>query len=171
MKVATPLALEVAEAGEIVSLAPRLEVRVTVFPEAGFEFASSNVTVTVEVEVPFAVSADAVEVTVEILGLTEPVLKVKTGALVKTIVSVVSVAVRVALPAKEDLAVNVTTPTELETPDAADKVSLAPRLEAKVTVFPGIAFEFASSKVTVIVEVAKPFAVIELGLATVVEFA
>ena len=54
MNVTTPLAVEVPDAAEIVSFAPREEVRLTVLPDNGFEFASVRVTVIVKVEEPFA---------------------------------------------------------------------------------------------------------------------
>lgn len=49
-------------------------------------------------------------------------------------------AVKVAEPTVEDLTVKVTTPLELDGPEAAEMVSVAPRLEESVTVFPEMAF-------------------------------
>jgi hypothetical protein len=65
VKVATPEAFEVAEAGETVSEAPRLELIVTVFPETPFEVESFKVTVMVEVLVPFATRVVGVALTVD----------------------------------------------------------------------------------------------------------
>ena len=85
--------------------------------------------------------------------------------------SVESAAVKTGAPVVLDLTVKVTTPEPSEAPEAAEIVSVAPRLEARVTVFPVIGFELASLSVTVIVEVVLPSAVIEVGLATTVETA
>ena len=63
----------------------------------------------------------------------------------------------------------VTTPKVLEVPDAAEMVSFVVLLEARVTVFPETGLEFASSKVTVIVEVVVPLAAILEALAVIVE--
>ena len=93
MKVTTPVALEAPEAADTVSLTPRLEVRVTVFPEIGFDCASRRVMVIAAVEVPFAVSELAVEMTVETVGLIAPVVNATVGVVESTTLSVVSVAV------------------------------------------------------------------------------
>ena len=93
MNVTTPLELVLALAGLIVSLAPLLEPRLTVFAATGLDCASSKVTVMVAVVVPFAVSVLAVDAIFEIVGLTAPVLKVTVGVVDKTTPSVVSVAV------------------------------------------------------------------------------
>ena len=85
------------------------------------------------------------------------------------IVSVVSVAVKTGAPVVLDLTVKVTTPEPSEAPEAAEIVSVAPRLEARVTVLPETGFEFASLRVTVTVEVVLPSARTEVGLATTVD--
>ena len=54
VKVTTPEAFETPEAAEIVSLAPRSDVRVTVLPAMGLLFTSFSVTVMVEVVLPLA---------------------------------------------------------------------------------------------------------------------
>ena len=64
-----------------------------------------------------------------------------------------------------DLTVNVTTPEAPERPEAAEIVSVAPRLEASVTVLPATAFPYASRSVTVTVDVVEPSATIEAGEA------
>jgi len=56
VKVTTPLALDDPDAAEMVSVEFRLEARVTVFPDTGFEFTSMSVAVTVVVLVPLAVT-------------------------------------------------------------------------------------------------------------------
>ena len=86
-------------------------------------------------------------------------------------VSVVSVAVKTGAPAVVDLTVKVTTPEPSEAPEAAEIVSVAPRLEARVTVFPATGLELASLSVTVIVEVVLPSATTEAGLALTVDWA
>ena len=55
-------------------------------------------------------------------------------------VSVESVAVKTGAPAVVDLTVKVTTPEPSEAPEAAEMVSVAPRLEDRVTVFPETAW-------------------------------
>ena len=64
-------------------------------------------------------------------------------------------------PAVVDVAVKVTTPALLDAPEASEMVSVDPRLEVKVTVFPATPFPFASFSVTVIVEDDDPLAVTE----------
>ena len=85
------------------------------------------------------------------------------------IVSVESVAVKTGAPAVVDFTVKVTTPEPSEAPEAAEMVSVAPRLEASVTVLPETGLEFASLRVTVIVEVLTPSDSTEVGLATTVD--
>ncbi len=72
VKVATPEAFVVPDTVVIVSLAPREEVRVTVFPDTGLEVLSSSVTVIVEVVEPSAVIELVDEATVESEALTPP---------------------------------------------------------------------------------------------------
>ena len=83
--------------------------------------------------------------------------------------SVESVAVKTGAPVVVDFTVNVTTPEELELPDAAEIVSVALRLEASATVLPETGLLFASFNVTVTVEVVVPSAVTELGKAATVD--
>ena len=84
-------------------------------------------------------------------------------------VSVVSVAVKTGAPVVVDVTVKVTTPEPSEAPEAAEIVSVAPRLEARVTVLPETGLELASLSVTVIVEVVLPSATTEAGLALTVD--
>ena len=72
MKVTIPAADEAPEAEETVSLAPRDEERVTVFPEIGLELASSTVIVIVAAFDPFAGNVPALLTTVETVWLTTP---------------------------------------------------------------------------------------------------
>jgi hypothetical protein len=85
--------------------------------------------------------------------------------------SVVSVAVKVDEPEVVDLTVKVATPEAFVVPETVVTVSVAPRLELRVTVFPETTFEFTSFKVTVMVDVVVPSAVIEVGLALTVDCA
>ena len=75
VKVTIPLAVEVPDAAEIESLPPRLDVRVTVFPEIGLDCASFRVIVKVELEVPLAASVLKLELTLESIGLIAPTVK------------------------------------------------------------------------------------------------
>ena len=58
--------------------------------------------------------------------------------------SVESVAVKTGAPAVVDVTVKVTTPEPLDAPEAAEIVSVAPRLEARVTVLPETGFSSTS---------------------------
>ena len=84
-------------------------------------------------------------------------------------VSVVSTAVNTGAPAVSEVTVKVTTPLELEAPEAAEMVSVAPLEEARVTVLPETRFELESLRVTVIVEAVLPFAVTDVGLEATVD--
>jgi len=83
--------------------------------------------------------------------------------------SVTSVAVKTEEPAVEDFTMKVTTPETLESPEAADIVSSAGRLEARVTVLPGSGLLAASRNVTVMVEVVTPSLATDVGLAATVD--
>jgi len=86
--------------------------------------------------------------------------------------SVVSVAVKTSAPAVVDFTVNVTTPEASLGPDAGLIVGVpGPLVFAKVTVFPGTVFPFASFSVTVMVDVVEPSATTEVGDAVIVEVA
>jgi hypothetical protein len=82
--------------------------------------------------------------------------------------SVASVAVYTTACATVSVTVNVTTPLALDGPLAAEITEL-PLPCASVTVFPLTGLLFASSSVTVIVEVVVPFAVTDVGLALTVD--
>ena len=87
-------------------------------------------------------------------------MKVTDAVCVTVIESVVSVAVNVALPATVPFVVKVATPLPLVVPETVVIVFATPA-EASVTVFPETGLEFASNKVTVIVDVAVLFATID----------
>jgi hypothetical protein len=93
VKVTTPEPLEGPEAGEIVSVAPRLEASVTVLPETGLLLASLSVTVIVEVVEPSAVTELGEAPTVEALALTAPAVMLKL--LLVALISEPSVALKV----------------------------------------------------------------------------
>ena len=92
--------------------------------------------------------------------MTAPAVKVTEAVCVTVIESVVSVAVNVALPATVPFVVKVATPLPLVVPETVVIVFATPA-EASVTVFPETGLEFASNKVTVIVDVAVLFATID----------
>ena len=83
--------------------------------------------------------------------------------------SVTSVAVKVGDPIFEDFTVKVTTPELSDAPDAAEIVSLDPRLDARLTVFPSTGFPRLSMRVTVTVDVEVPSAVTVKGEAETVD--
>ncbi len=95
VKVATPLEFVVA-GEEVITDEPEPALKVTFWPETGFEFASSRVTVMVELLVPFAVTLVGEATMVDLPGLVVEVTKpgVKTTATLPTakFESVVSVA-------------------------------------------------------------------------------
>ncbi len=169
LKVATPELFVVAEIVLITSLAPREEERLTVFPETGLELVSFNVTVIVESEVPFAVSELGAALTAEVDALTNPAVKEIAVVWVMVSESLASTAVRVADPVVVDLTVKVATPELLVVPETVVIVSVAPREEEIVTVFPDTRLELESFKVTVIEEVLEPSAVTEAGAALTVD--
>jgi hypothetical protein len=63
----------------------------------------------------------------------------------------------------------VTTPDPFEGPEAAEMVSVTPRLEESEIVFPARAVPTPSLTVTVIVEVLTPSAIMDAGPAEIVE--
>jgi hypothetical protein len=136
VKATTPLASEVVpETAAKVSVPPRLGVRVTVFPATGLSFISLRVTVTVEVAELLATKLVGVRVTVECPASTAPEVKVTRAVGVIVRLSVVSVAVKVAIPAAVDWVVKVATPLALDvTPPVGAKVP-TPVLERE-TFFP-----------------------------------
>ena len=171
VKVTTPFVVEGPEAAEIVSVAPRLEASVTVLPGTGVLLPVKRMTVIVDVVMPSAGIGVGKAVTVELVGLGTKGAKFTVAVCAITILSVVSVAVKEGEPTVVDSTVNVTTPFVPEAPEAADIVSVAPRLEASVTVLPETGLLFASFKVTLIVEAATPSAGNEVGEAVRVELA
>ena len=101
--------------------------------------------------------------------MTAPAVKVTVATGVIKIESFESVAAKVGEPAVVEVTVNVTTPLELEDPEAEEIESVPPRLELNVTVLPETGFALASLRVTVTVEVVDPLAVTDEGLAATVE--
>ena len=169
VKVTNPEALEDPEAAEIVSVAPRLEASVTVLPETGALVRVNRVTVTVDVATPLAVTDVGEALTVEWVGSGAPAANVTVAVCAITIPSVVSVAVRMAEPAVVDFTVKVTIPFVSEMPDAGNIVSVAPRLDASVTVLPAAGLLLESFKVTVMVAVLTPSLPTVMGIAATVE--
>ena len=92
VKVTTPLALDAPLAAEMVELPVPCD-RLTVLPLTGLLFASSKVTVMVEVVEPSAVTEVGLALTVDLLPLTAPAVKVTCAVCVIVMVSVVSFAV------------------------------------------------------------------------------
>ena len=174
-KVTTPLVLETPVVGEMVSGGvPRLETSETVLPWTAVPLASFKVTVIVEVPLPLAVTVLGSAATVELAALSAPASKVTVaveGEMTR-LLSLTSVAVKMAGPEVEDFTLKVTTPTLEEGPEAAEIVSTpSARLEVKVTVLPATGLLLASLKMTVMVEVVVPSLATVVGAATTVEFA
>jgi hypothetical protein len=86
-----------------------------------------------------------------------------------TMLSVVSVAVSVLVPAVVDRTVPVVCPLALVAAAGCPIVSVAPREEASVTVLPLTGLPLASRRVVVIVDVVVPSAATVVGLAVTVE--
>ena len=171
VNVTIPAALERPDGDEIVSEAPRLETSETAFAGVGLPEPSSSVTVMVESVTPSAATEVGNAATVEFVASAKGTgLNVTLTVCSTASPSLASVAVKTGVPAVVDLTVKVTTPDVVESPDAAEIVSAAPRLDASVTVFPTTGFVFPSSSVTVIVEGVMPSAINEFGDAVTVEF-
>ena len=136
VKVKTPLEDDAPEAAEIESVAPRLEERVTVFPETGFRLVSFSVTVIREVVLPLAVTDVGRATTVDWAAVGTPAVNVTVAVWVMVMASVESVAVKTGAPATVDFTVKVATPEEFEVPETVVIVSVAPRIEERVTVLP-----------------------------------
>ena len=84
--------------------------------------------------------------------------------------SVISVAVKTDVPLLTEVTVKVTTPEALEDPEATEIVSVAPRLEASVTVLPETGALVRVNRVSVMVDVEVPLAVTEVSDALSVEW-
>ena len=104
-------------------------------------------------------------------SLAELAVKVTEAVWATTTESVVTVAVKTGEPGVVDFTVKVTTPEASEVPEAAEIVSLAPRLEARDTVLEATGVPPPSLRVTVMVEVVAPSAGTEPGVAATVELA
>lgn len=95
-------------------------------------------------------------------------MKLTPAVCVITVVSVVSVAVKVTLPLVIELTVKLTTPEEFDAPDAAPTVTPAEGLAASVAVLPAMGLPYGSFSVSVITS-PVPFAVTEAEAALTVE--
>jgi hypothetical protein len=167
--VVCPLTLVTAAGWTRVSIAPRDEASVTVLPATGLLLPSRRVIVIVDVATPFATTVVGLATTLDVVADTPPVANVTTAVCVTVIVSVVSVAVTVLVPAVAERMVPVVCPLAFVTAAGWTMVSVAPRDDAKLTVLPLTGLLLVSRSVTVIVEVATPSAVTVVGLATTVE--
>jgi hypothetical protein len=145
---------------------PSVTAKLTVLPATGLLFASRKVTVIVEVATPSAVTVVGLAVTVEAVADTAPAVKVTDAVWVTVIVSVVSVAVIVLVPAVVDRTVPVVWP--LASVGVVGCV-IVPSVAARLTVFPLTGLLFASRSVTVTVDVATPSAATLAGLAVTLE--
>ena len=92
--------------------------------------------------------------------------KVTVAVCATVTVSVVSVAVKTEEPAVEDFAVKAATPDALVVEELVESVSVAPRLETRVTDLPASGLPPISLSVTAIVEVARPLFATMMGEAT-----
>src|SRR5574341_120587 len=162
-----PLPFVVPEAGVIVSVAPREELRVTTAPLTKLLFTSRTVTVMVLVAVPFATTLVGAATTVEFAALTAPAVNVTLA--VDVIATLFATALIVDVPIVVDLTVPVICPLAFVVPEGWVMVSVAPRLEDKVTVAPGTGLLFTSRTVTVIVLTVTPSATTLVGAAATVE--
>ena len=133
---------------------------------------SFAVTVMVEVVAPSTGTVVGEAVTVDWAAAAGgTAVKFTVAVCVTTTVSVGSVAVKTGDPGVVDVTVKVTTPVGPVGPEAAEIVSVAPRLEARATVLPRAGELPASNNVTVTVEVLMPSAVTEVGAAATVDLA
>lgn len=124
VKVTIPLPEEGPEAAEMVSTAPpRLEARSTDLPATGFELMSRSMTVTVESVAPSAKIEEGDAETDEVVTFTAGALKVMSMDLSIVTESLVSVAVSVELPTKNDFIVKVATPVAEVTTELGEMVS------------------------------------------------
>ena len=170
VKVAMPDVSEGPEGGEIASVTPRLEDSVTVLPATGVLLVVFKVTVIKEVLNPSAGNEVGAAVTVELVAEAAAVaVNVTVAVCVMTMLSVVLLAVKNGEPIVEDFTAKVTTPFVLDGPEAAEIVSVAPRLEVSDTVLFETALLLASFSVAVMVEVVTPSAGTEVGRADTVE--
>ena len=83
--------------------------------------------------------------------------------------SVVSIAVRIAIPIFVDASVKVETPLAFVVLELGEIVSMLPREDVRVTVFPETTPEVESLSVTVIVDLVEPSAGILAGYATTLD--
>src|SRR4051812_23185838 len=164
-----PDALLVAVAGEIVEV-PLPWSSETPFPATPFPLTSFNVTVTVAVVLPSATSEPGVATTVELPASVTSGVNVTFAVCVTATESSVSVAAYVTLSATVLEAEKVATPEALVFA-LPGEIEEEPAPCASVTALPATGLLCASLSVTVIVELADPFALTDVGDAETVEFA
>ena len=105
-----------------------------------------------------------------LIELVPSAMKVTPAVWVSTMPSVVSVAVKTAVPVVVDLTVKVAMPEELVVPAMVVTTGLpGPEVLASVTVLPATGLLFVSLRVAVRVAVAEPLANTVPGAATSVE--
>jgi hypothetical protein len=165
VNVAIPLALDVTPPVGAKVPTPVLE-RETFLPETGLSYKSLKVTVRVEFVLPSAITDEGELVNNECAASTGPGTNVTTTVWVSVMLSSVSVAVKVAVPAAVDWVVKVTTPLAL---DVVPEEKVPTPVLLRETFFPETGLLLASSRVTVIVEVALPSAIREVGDLVTVE--
>src|SRR4051794_25650005 len=124
----------------------------------------------VEVVTPSAVTEPGAADTADCAAVTGPTVNVTAAVCVTVTESVVSVAVYVVDSATVSLTVKVATPEPFVVPETVVIVEEPPDF-ASVTVFPAIRCDCASLRVTVMVEVVTPSAVIDAGAALTVDCA
>jgi hypothetical protein len=164
-----PLASVAAAGWVTVSRAPREDVSVTVLPLTGLPLPSRSVTVIVEVATPSAVTVAGLAVTVDVVAETAPAVNVTDAVCVSVMVSVVSVAVIVLVPAVVERIAPVVWPAASVAAAGCVIVSVAPREEVRLTVFPLTGLPLLSRSVTVIIDVATPSAATVPGLTATVD--
>ena len=130
---------------------------------------SRTVMVMVLNDTPSATTLVGAATTLEVPADTAPAVKVIVAVCV--MVTLLATAVMIALPDTNDLTVAINCPEAFVVPEAGVKVSVAPRLDDKVTLAPFTKLLFASRTVTVIVLIAAPLATTLVGAATTVESA
>ncbi len=162
-----PLAFVVPEDWVMVSVAPRLDDKVTVAPGTGLLLLSRTVTVMVEVVVPSATTLVGLAATVDVLPDGAPAVNVMLAVWV--IATLFAAALITAVPDVSDVTVAMNCPLAFVVPEAGVIVSVVPRFDNNVTLAPATKLLFTSRTVTVMVLVAVPFATTLVGLATTVE--
>jgi hypothetical protein len=165
--VATPAAFVAAEDGVIVD-EPEPAASETTAPLSGWSLRSRTVTVTVDAVVPSAVTDAGDADTDECDAETAPGTNATPAVCVTVTPSAGTDAVYVVDSTVASCTLNVAWPEASVVEERAVIVE-EPPLFASATVFPAIAFEFASRIVTVTVDAEEPSASTEAGDATTEE--